>query len=205
MKKVITLGEALLLESQQEIIIYNTHSTPILNAQPQWAENWEALRKKYRKIPLFKLFDFVDFDYLIEQKFESNLDPLSTTWVYMYAKRMVDKAKLDEGNSRGRYVYILTNEAYPGVCKIGKAISPSRRIKQINGAGVVSEWELKYSLSVVDDYKVEALIHKELEVLRMDSFQGSSREFFEIEFLEAVKIVEELALDFRTGHSSIFY
>jgi hypothetical protein len=122
----------------------------------------------------------------------------------MYGKRAGAKAKLDEISSKGQYVYILTNIAYPGICKIGKAVTPSKRIKQINGAGTVSEWELRYALPVSDDYKVEGLIHKELEHLRMSSFQGSSREFFEIEFDEAVKIVEMLGEDFSIADPILY-
>jgi hypothetical protein len=122
----------------------------------------------------------------------------------MYGKRAGAKAKLDEISSKGQYVYILTNIAYPGICKIGKAVTPSKRIKQINGAGTVSEWELRYALPVSDDYKVEGLIHKELEHLRISSFQGSSREFFEIEFDEAVKIVEMLGEDFSIADPILY-
>jgi hypothetical protein len=133
-----------------------------------------------------------------------NTEPYTVSWVYMYGKRANAKVKLDEKNSRGQYVYILINVAYPGICKIGKAVTPSKRIKQINGAGTVSEWELKYALPVSDDYKVEKLIHKELEHLRMSSFQGSSREFFEIEFEEAVKVLENLGEVFAIANPILY-
>jgi hypothetical protein len=111
----------------------------------------------------------------------------------MYAKCVASKARLNEATSKGKYVYVLTNIAYPGICKIGKAISPSRRIKEINGAGTVSEWELKYAIPVTDDYKVEGIVHKNLEHLRMDSHQGSSREFFLIDFKKAIDEIESVA------------
>jgi hypothetical protein len=205
LREIITLDKALQMEENQEIIIYhpNTVNSIFLN-NLQWVKNWNDLRQKYRKISLTKLPEFIDFEYIIEYKDIEKTEPYTISWVYMYGKRAGAKAKLDEISSKGQYVYILTNVAYPGVCKIGKAVTPSKRIKQINGAGTVSEWELRYALPVSDDYKVEGLIHKELEHLRMSSFQGSSREFFEIEFDEAVKIVEMLGEDFSIADPILY-
>jgi hypothetical protein len=117
----------------------------------------------------------------------------------MYAKGVAGRMQLDEANSKGRYVYILTNIAYPGYCKIGKSVTPSKRVKQINGAGTVSEWKLEYALPVIDDYVVEKLIHEELEHLRRNSHQGSSREFFEISLKDALEVLEYIGKDFSAG------
>jgi hypothetical protein len=162
------------------------------------------LRKKYRNIPTQRLSSFANFEYLIEYKFIEDNNYNIVNWVYMYGQSISNQIKLDEANSKGKYVYILTNIAYPGICKIGKAITPSKRIKQINGAGTVSEWELRYAIPVSDDYKVEDTIHKKLSHLRMSSFQGSSREFFDIEFDNAVSVIEDIASNFKVG-KSIFY
>ncbi len=81
---------------------------------------------------------------------------------------------------------------------------PSKRVKQINGAGTVSEWVLKYAIPVTDDYKVEGMVHKNLEHLRMDSHQGSSREFFIISFEDAIKEIETVAESFYVS-KPIFY
>lgn len=205
LREVISLNKAKQMEHNGEIQLYNPNTVnSFLSENLTWNENWIKLRQKYRKISLTKLPDFIDFEYIVEAKFIENAEPFTLSWVYMYGKRVSDRVKLDEINSKGKYVYILTNIAYPGICKIGKAVTPSKRIKQINGAGTVSEWELRYALPVSDDYKVENLIHKELEHLRMSSFQGSSREFFEINFKDAIKIVEKLGEDFATA-SPILY
>jgi hypothetical protein len=205
LRETITLDKALQMEEKGEITIYhpNTINSIFLN-NLQWVKNWNELRQKYRKISLTKLPEFIDFEYVIEHKDVEKTEPYTVSWVYMYGKRASAKVKLDENNSKGQYVYILTNVAYPGICKIGKAVTPSKRIKQINGAGTVSEWELKYALPVSDDYKVEKLIHKELEHLRMSSFQGSRREFFEIEFEEAVKVLENLGEVFAIANPILY-
>jgi hypothetical protein len=202
---IIQFEEALLLEEKGEIIIYNPNIiTSIYSTVKEWRDNWDKLRKTFRKVPIHKLPSFANFEYLIEYKFIEDGDPIKVNWVYMYGQDVSTKVKLDEANSKGKYVYILTNEAYPGICKIGKAVTPSRRVKQINGAGTVSEWVLRYALPVNDDYKVENLVHKELESLRRSSFQGSSREFFEIKFEEAIKVIEHLGEDFATSQP-IYY
>lgn len=202
---IISFEEALLLEEKGEIIIYNPNVvTSIYSTVKEWKDNWDKLRKTFRKIPIHKLPSFANFEYLIEYKFIEDGDPVKINWVYMYGQSKEGRVKLEEVNSKGKYVYILTNEAYPGICKIGKAVTPSRRVKQINGAGTVSEWVLRYALPVSDDYKVENLVHQELSYLRRSSFQGSSREFFEIEFEEAIKCIETLGEGFATS-KPIYY
>jgi hypothetical protein len=208
LEETITLEEALSLESQEKIIIYNpeTITSPISNMFENcgWYFNWLELRKQFRKVSVQKLPQFVDFEYRIEHKYRQEGEENTWVWVYMYAKSVVNKSRLDEATSKGQFVYILTNVAYPGICKIGKAVAPSKRVKQINGAGTVSEWVLKYAIPVTDDYKVEGMVHKNLEHLRMDSHQGSSREFFIISFEDAIKEIETVAESFYVS-KPIFY
>jgi len=208
MEEIITLEEAISLETQGKIIIYNpeTVKSPISNMFESggWNFNWLELRKQFRKVSVQKLPQFLDFEYRIEHKFRQDGEENTWVWVYMYAKDVVGKARLDEVTSKGQFVYILTNIAYPGICKIGKAVAPSKRIKQINGAGTVSEWELKYAIPVTDDYKVEGMVHKNLEHLRMSSHQGSSREFFLIDFEDAIKEIEKVAEHFYVSKPIIY-
>ena len=200
LEETITLEKAISLEAGGEIIIYNpeTVASPISNLFENlgWNYNWKELRKQFRKISVQKLPQFVDFEYRIEHKYRQDGEENTWVWVYMYAKSVVGKARLNEATSKGKYVYVLTNIAYPGICKIGKAVAPTKRIKQINGAGTVSEWELKYAIPVIDDYEVEGMVHKNLEHLRMNSHQGSSREFFLISFEDAIKEIESVAEHF---------
>ena len=159
----ITFQEALLLEKENKIIIYNPNTVEsVYSNVEEWKNNWNTLRKKYRRIDVNKLSNFANFEYLIEHKFMKDETSNEVCWVYMYGQGVEDRMRLEEANSKGKYVYILTNIAYPGICKIGKAVTPSKRVKQINGAGIVSEWVLRYALPVSDDYKVEDLVHQEL-------------------------------------------
>ena len=199
-EEIIDIENALLLEAEGKIVIYNPNTVKsAFSENPFWIKNFIELRKKYRKIPIANLLQFLEFEYKIEYKSQESIEPFTTSWVYMYAKSVAGKMRLDEAASKGQYVYILTNIAYPGYCKIGKAITPSKRVKQINGAGTVSEWDLKYALPVTDDYKVEGLIHNKLEHLRRNSHQGSSREFFEISLEDALETLTLIGEDFYNG------
>lgn len=203
MTEVISIHKALILEARSDIEIYATNrvSSP-LNKLPnflKWKTNWDELVSRYHKIPTHKLASFVNFDYSIEYKFQEQGEQGAVSWVYMYGKTRAGREQLDRSFTKGKYVYVLTNIAYPGVCKIGKAVNPQERIKQINNAGVVSEWELKYALPVSDDFLVENLVHQELATLRLSSHQGSSREFFSVSLEEAISTIEKIGYEFSTN------
>jgi hypothetical protein len=208
MSEIISIHKALILEARSDIEIYATNrvSSP-LNKLPnfnKWKANWDELVLRYNKIPINKIPSFVNFEYNIEYKFQEQGEEGAISWVYMYGKTCAGRAQLDRSFNKGKYVYVLTNVAYPGVCKIGKAVNPQERIKQINSAGVVSEWELKYALPVSDDFLVENLVHQVLATLRLSSHQGSSREFFSISLEEAISTIERIGHDFKTD-SPIYY
>lgn len=196
----ISFEQALLLEKENKIVIYNPNVVEsIYSNVKEWQDNWNTLRKTFRKVPVQRLSSFANFEYLIEHKFIENSEPVTVNWVYMYGQDISTRVKLNESNSKGRYVYVLTNVAYPDICKIGKAVTPSERVKQINGAGTVSEWVLKYALPVTDDFLVENLVHQMLAHLRLSSHQGSSREFFSISLEEAISTIEKMGFEFSTN------
>jgi len=205
----INISQALKMESHDEIILYHTNSAQSsLNEYPNfssWKSNFQELKTKYKKIPRGKLLDFISFDFIIEHK-EESLDQESqqAIWTYMYGNQHESALKLHHSTTKGQYVYVLTNEAYPGVCKIGKAVSPISRVKQINGAGIVSEWQLRWALPVSDGYALETIVHQHLETVRMNSFQGSSREFFEITLEEAIQTIENFGEMFKVNEG-IYY
>lgn len=205
----INLTQALEMESHGELILYHTNGAQSsLNGYSQfslWKNNFQELIHKYKKIPRGKLIDFLSFDFIIEHREELlNQDPPQSVWTYMYGKNAESALKFHHSTTKGKYVYVLTNEAYPNICKIGKAIAPISRVQQINGAGTVSEWRLRWALPVSDDYAVEKVVHKHLVGVRMSSFQGSSREFFEISLEEAIQTVENFGEIFKTNEG-IYY
>ena len=204
----ISLFELAVLESQGFVNIYcmlNPTTVPNVPAKiPQYYDNFQKLLQKYARIPSESILDFIGCEYVSEIEVRSKDDSGAITWILLYAK---DKLKLQDrerAETSGKYVYVLTNDAYPNLCKIGKAVNPESRITGINSAGTVSEWVLRYALPVSDDYKVENLVHRHFAEFRRDSIQGSSREFFEVDFETAVKAVEYFGKDFYVGEPIIY-
>ena len=207
-RKHISLFELAVLEAQGYITIYcmlNPSTVPNVPAKiPQYYDNFQKLLQKYPRIPSESILDFIGCEYVSEIEVRSNDGSGAITWILLYAK---DKLKLQDrerAETSGKYVYVLTNDAYPNLCKIGKAVNPEGRMKGVNSAGTVSEWVLRYALPVTDDYKVENLVHRHFGEFRRDSIQGSSREFFEVDFETAVKAVEYFGKDFYVGEPIIY-
>ena len=207
-RRHISLFELAILDAQGFVNIYcmlNPSTVPNIPAKiPQYYDNFQKLLQKYSRIPSESILDFIGCEYVSEIEVRSNDDSGSITWILLYAK---DKLKLQDrerAETSGKYVYVLTNDAYPNLCKIGKAVNPESRINGINSAGTVSEWTLRYALPVTDDYKVENLVHRHFQEFRRDSDQGHSREFFEVDFETAVKAVEYFGTDFYVGEPIIY-
>jgi len=207
-RKHISLFELALLEAQGYITIYcmlDPSTVPNVPGKiPEYYTNFQNLLLKYPRIPCDRILDFIGCEYASDIEVRSRDDSGAITWILLYAK---DKLKLQDrerAELSGRYVYVLTNEAYPNLCKVGKAVNPETRINGINSAGTVSEWVLRFALPVTNDYKVENLVHRHLQEFRRDSDQGHSREFFEVDFETAVKAVEYFGKDFYAGESIIY-
>lgn len=90
-------------------------------------------------------------------------------------------------NKDGGYVYILTNQSWPGVLKIGFTTSePEKRLSEINNAGSLVDWELGYFFQCKRPYDLEQALHRHLDYCR----SRSNREFFEIDMENAISLIE---------------
>jgi hypothetical protein len=170
----------------------------------RWSKNYQDLLFKYRKVSIEKVLDFIDCEYICDVMISVDEETRAITWIYLYGKDKQALKDYELTQSKGKYVYVLTNEEYPELCKIGKAVNPLDRIHAINGAGTVSEWVLKFALPVLNDYKVENLVHRHFEDKRKGSIQGSSREFFEVSLDQAVDAVLYYGKDYFDGEP-IYY
>ena len=197
----ITLDQAVLLEDQGLLEIYYPGGlNNRFDFDPSvdfWIDNFKKKSYEFRQIDLEDLLEFLDVEYRISVLVEEDKESRSYTWTYLYG-RLTDKGRKKE-IPKGKYVYILTNPAYPHLVKVGKAVNPLSRIKGINGAGVISEWVLRFALPVTSDYKVEHLMHERFQEHRRNSDQGSSREFFEVDYEDAVRALKEYGETFGTG------
>jgi len=201
--KKLSFEEALELESESLITIYDfSPDTSELEFHPrarEWYQNYTDIRYKFRQHNPADVSSMLNCDYRIEVRLPYEPETNTHSWKFLFAKRTDDLKKFEQYHSKGSYVYVLTNEAYPGFVKIGKAVNPLQRVAQINGAGVVSEWKLRYSLPVENDYLLEHSVHEYLADHRRTSDQGSSREFFEVTLDRAIETIELLGSQMKTG------
>ena len=201
--KKLSFEEALELESESLITIYDfSPDTSELEFHPrarEWYQNYTDIRYKFRQLNPADVSSMLNCDYRIEVRLPYEPETNTYSWKFLFAKRTDDLKKFKQYHSKGSYVYVLTNEAYPGFVKIGKAVNPLQRVAQINGAGVVSEWKLRYSLPVENDYLLEHSVHEYLADYRRTSDQGSSREFFEVTLDRAIEVIELLGSQMKTG------
>ena len=105
--------------------------------------------------------------------------------------------KIPKGLVGSQYIYILTNKAMPGLCKIGFTKSkPTERVKQINSAtGVAIDFDVCYQFPCFNAHDLEGEIHSYLEY---HGFRvNKKKEFFNISVKEAVSVVERIGEPYR--------
>ena len=93
-------------------------------------------------------------------------------------------------NSNKQYVYVLTNESMPGLCKIGFTKSiPDKRAKQINAAtGVAQDFIVEYAYPCFNGHDLEQEVHEYLDPYRVNK----NREFFRVTVGEAKAVIGRL-------------
>jgi hypothetical protein len=98
-------------------------------------------------------------------------------------------------------VYILTNEAMPGLIKIGLTNSTvEQRMITLDNTSVPLPFECYYAARVSDSAKIERALHVGLGDHRV----RNSREFFRIDPYRAKAILEVLAVEEVTPGASVF-
>jgi len=88
------------------------------------------------------------------------------------------------------YIYILSNESFKNVLKIGCTERPvSERINELSkSTSIPTPFILEAYFNSQNHYVDESNIHKELSEYRINN----GREFFKIEIFEAVEIISEI-------------
>jgi hypothetical protein len=111
MTEVISIHKALILEARSDIEIYATNrvSSP-LNKLPnfnKWKSNWDELASRYHKIPIHKLASFVNFDYIIEYKFNNESALGNLYFTTAPADRVIEKlvAREDLSSEDARIIH----------------------------------------------------------------------------------------------------
>jgi hypothetical protein len=98
------------------------------------------------------------------------------------------------------FVYVLTNEALPGLIKIGMTTSPiETRMLQLDTTGVPLPFECYYAARVDDQKRVEKALHEAFGDHRV----RKSREFFRLDPYKAKVILELVAEEEVTPKSDV--
>ena len=96
------------------------------------------------------------------------------------------------------YVYVMSNEAMPGLYKIGcTARHPYERASDLNNTSVPSPFIVEYCINIDDYANVEKLIHKEL------SAYNFGKEFFQCDLEKCILSVKKIA-DSQSGYSEAY-
>jgi hypothetical protein len=105
-----------------------------------------------------------------------------------------------KGEPRMSTVYILTNEAMPGIIKIGMTTtSVEQRMLGLDTTGVPLPFECYYAARVSDMAKVEKALHEAFGDHRV----RKSREFFNLDPYRAKVILELLAIEEVTPRTDV--
>ena len=106
--------------------------------------------------------------------------------------------KLNLFSNRGKgdqWVYILKNEATPGLLKIGYTkLTPDERAKQIsNATGVPLPYEVAWAYRCFNGELLEGEVHHALKKYRVNN----QREFFQIELEEVKRTVKNIGKNYK--------
>ena len=207
----LDLVDALELESKGAIIICDLSGEnlpPIQNPLEKgllWKENFISLQKKFRSVSPEKLLDFCSCRFTIEVVELCDEELGTYSWRYLHA---LDTPKIKELTKDNlEYVYILVNDQYPELVKIGMTLLdiPSR-VNSMNSSAVLNEWYPKFGIALGKGtaYNVEQQLHKHFASLRVSSDKGNKREFFNLDALTAFDKAREIGALFMVGNPIVF-
>ena len=148
---------------------------------------------------------FLNARYLIEITEQPNYITNTFSWRYLHG---IENSKIkDKSRDNIEYVYILVNNGYPDLVKIGMTVTTvSSRVTGLNASSTVDEWVAKFALPVEKGsaYKVEQAVHTFFASQRVSSDKGGSREFFTVSPLTAFDKVREIGAMFAVGDPIVY-
>lgn len=196
-----SLGEITLIDASPSSLEEIPHNDGKL-----WKENFQRLCLKVRHLPVTKVIGFFKPKYKIcIPNTITEDESVKYTWRYLYG--VENKDLVSKTQDSIEYVYVLTNPEYPDLVKIGMTTdNVLGRVKGINNASTLSEWEPIFALPVEKGkaFDIEQAVHKHFESQRVSSNKGSKREFFTLSPFTAFDKVREIGSLFQVGEPIIF-
>ena len=100
------------------------------------------------------------------------------------------RKKQEKQASNYGYIYVMSNEAYPNIYKIGSTYGlPDERAEELTGTGNLYPFKVEYFIDIKDAEYYEKQIHKILDISRVNK----NREFFKLSLDEIKSILKKLA------------
>lgn len=98
------------------------------------------------------------------------------------------------------YVYILSNESYPNIYKIGSTSgTPRDRAAELSSTGVLHPFKVSFQIQLKNAEYYELKIHKILDSYRVKN----NREFFQMELNEIKKILKQVSAITERGERKL--
>lgn len=89
------------------------------------------------------------------------------------------------------FVYILSNDAMPGIYKIGMTYKkPELRANELNTTGVPTPFKVEYCIYIENYTMIERLIHEKLKNYQF------GKEFFNYELEKCILALKEVAISY---------
>lgn len=86
------------------------------------------------------------------------------------------------------WVYVISNQAMPGLIKIGYSTKdPELRARELNHTGSPHPYIVEYEMLIDEPYRLEQQVHKALR------HQGEGREWFRCSAEEAIAVIKQVA------------
>lgn len=143
-----------------------------------------------------KLNSEIDFKYNMDQAIAFTLTTMEDGWdkVTYYGEPWIDPTS---SVYKPNYVYVLVNPGVPGICKIGYTTKTVyERCRQLNAApGVITPWYPVFAYKCPNGRMLERDVHDYLE--KMGKRVNLKREGFELESIEAIKIIETIGEKYK--------
>ena len=206
----IDYDKAVELQNAGQIILVDTSYTQLKAVDNEygqlWKDNYSELLIKVPHVSPGRIVDFFSAKYITEYlESTPHGESFQYTWRYLYG--IENKSVKDKIKDQVEYVYILINPGYPNLVKVGITTKDvNARVTSINATATVHEWVIKYAIPVSKDssYKIEQQVHRALAQYRVDSDQGNSREFFDIDALTALDTVTKVGALYMVGNIIVY-
>lgn len=206
----ISYDDAIKLQNQGDIILIDISGGQLAKVDNEygqlWKDNFHQVLIKTPHIPINKILEYYSAKYVCELvETKPHGECFQYTWRYLYG--IENKQIQNKTSDNTEYVYILVNDGYKHLVKIGMTTSTvEQRINGLNTSGILDEWQPKFAIAVSKGsaLKVEQQVHKAFANVRVSSSKGGKREFFEVDCLTAFDKLREIGSLYMVGNPIVY-